>query len=127
MWSLDLCQQKSKVKKQIIQRDRGRRKVVFYPFHPLNSDLQWRPLFKTGQFGHLEQGLNGAIRAFKPGRSDSPVRGFKIPTSPELNVPKNLSYWKIHPAMMMKKIIEKTPLSKANAELEPPALDSRDE
>ncbi|CAK9171587.1 unnamed protein product [Ilex paraguariensis] len=79
------------------------------------------------QFGHLEPGLNGAIRAFKSGRSDSPVRGFKIPTSPELNVPKKPVILEDSSSDDDEENNYKDAIKKANAELEPPALDSRDE
>ncbi|KAK4429700.1 Nitrate reductase [NADH] [Sesamum alatum] len=91
------------------------------------------------QFGRLEPGFQGVSRPFKPGptshhRSDSPVRGCNFPPSADITFPNK-------PNMNGNARFEYSSsdeddddendyslaIKKANAELEPSVLDSRDE
>ncbi|KAI3464456.1 hypothetical protein Pfo_021119 [Paulownia fortunei] len=90
------------------------------------------------QFGRLEPGLNGVVRPFKSGppanhRSGSPVRGCNFPPSADLtfpNKPMNGNARVDYSSSDEDDDDENyyaLAIKKGNAELEPSALDSRDE
>ncbi|XAR62622.1 Nitrate reductase (NADH) [Bertholletia excelsa] len=82
------------------------------------------------RFSHLEPGLSGVVRAFKPGqnhRSDSPVRGCNFPSAPEITAPKRPVIFDDSSSEDEAENDYEDAISKSKMELEPSVLDSRDE